>query len=80
LRQKKQKHEDDLEKSPDSSSEVPFFDRYADGGSPFDIQTEEEETEDVMATNGVRFLSFSSRADDKIKFSHKLYPRHLGPN
>ncbi|ELU05654.1 hypothetical protein CAPTEDRAFT_184136 [Capitella teleta] len=51
LRQKSKKTE--LNNSQDKLSDVGYFDRYADGGSPFDIQTEEEETEDVMATNGV---------------------------
>ena len=38
----------------DTSRDGGYFERYGETGSPFDIQAEEEETEDVMATNGVR--------------------------
>jgi len=31
-----------------------FFVKYAEHGSPFDIQLEDDEGEDVMAINGVR--------------------------
>ena len=33
---------------------VGFFVKYAQHGSPFDIQLDEDEGEDVMAVNGVR--------------------------
>jgi len=36
-----------------------FFVKYADHGSPFDMQLEDDEGEDVMAVNGVCHSSFS---------------------
>lgn len=61
MRHRKKKQSEDLNKSTESvgSSDLSYFERYADAGSPFDIQAEEEETEDVMATNGVCIFSES---------------------
>jgi len=46
---------------PADSAECGFFVKYAEHGSPFDIQLEDDEGEDVMAVNGVcHFYIFSS--------------------
>lgn len=44
----------DEENSESGASAKGYFEKYNEIGSPFDIQTEEEENEDVMDTNGVR--------------------------
>ncbi len=51
--------------SPTGSTESPshsdtasaFFQKYLESGSPFDIQAEEEENEDVLDTTGVRYTA-----------------------
>jgi len=43
-----------------ADSAVRFFVKYAEHGTPFDIQLEDDEGEDVMAVNGVCYvISFS---------------------
>ena len=37
----------------DSEPRFGFFSKYAEQGSPFDFQAEEEENEDVLEVNGV---------------------------